>query len=79
MLIHFYTKDHCTLCDKALEQLKILEGEYPHQIERRDITSNVEWLRKYRVDIPVLEINGEELRAEDLTFESLEAFLAKHA
>jgi len=78
MIIRFYTRDNCSLCNDALDLLKLLESEYPHTIERRDITTNIDWLRKYRIAIPVLEINGDELRAEDLSFETLENFLAKH-
>lgn len=76
--IYFYTRDHCTLCDQALDLLKMFENKYPHTIERRDITTNVDWLRKYRTEIPVLEINGDELKAEELNIVSLEQFLERH-
>src|SRR5690625_5682888 len=62
----------------ALPILKMFENKYPHTIERRDITTNVDWLRKYRTEIPVLEINGDELKAEELNIVSLEQFLERH-
>lgn len=78
MIIEFFTRDNCSLCEEALDLLKLLEKEYPHVIETRDITTNINWLRKYRNHIPVLKIKENELRAEDLNLESLENFLAKH-
>lgn len=78
MIIEFFTKDNCSLCEEALGLLKLLEKEYPHVIKKRDITTNIDWLRKYRNHIPVLKINEDELRAEELTLQKLENFLAKH-
>lgn len=77
--INFYTKDPCPLCDEAIELLKLFENEYPHTIERRDITENIEWLRKFRTKIPVLQIQDDFLKAEEITYENLETFLKKHS
>lgn len=76
--INFYTRDNCQLCDEALDLLSLLKKEYPHEIVRKDITTNIDWLRAYRTDIPVLEIDDDLIKAKDITYENLEKFLQKH-
>ncbi|XP_012158264.1 acetyl-CoA acetyltransferase, mitochondrial [Ceratitis capitata] len=55
-----YTKDDCTLCDELLNELEIyFNGQYT--LEKVDITKkeNLRFLRLYRLDIPVLFLNGQ--------------------
>lgn len=58
-ILTLYTKDPCPLCDELVEELKPFLDQV--QLEKVDITrrENVEYLRKYRYDIPVLHFNGE--------------------
>lgn len=53
-----YTKSPCPLCDELVEELQPFLHQV--QLEKVDITrrENVEYLRKYRHDIPVLHFNG---------------------
>lgn len=58
--VQLYTKEGCTLCDKAKDVLKALRDEHPHSLEAIDITDadKTEYFDKYKWDIPVLHING---------------------
>ena len=59
-IVSLYTKEGCTLCDKAVDILKSIRVEQPHTLRSIDITDedkHVYW-DKYKWDIPVLHING---------------------
>ena len=58
--VQLYTKDGCTLCDKAKDVLQVIRDEQPHSLESIDITDpdKTEYYDKYKWDIPVLHING---------------------
>ena len=57
-----YTGPHCTLCDKARQQIWLAISKSGHQLVEVDITSDVTLLRQYRVTIPVLaRADGSEL------------------
>ncbi|WP_369683860.1 glutaredoxin family protein [Salipaludibacillus sp. LMS25] len=55
LIIYFYTKNDCSLCDKGFETLRILQKTYHFSIEKRDIYTQEEWLEKYHIRIPVIE------------------------
>lgn len=59
--VKLFTKEGCTLCDKAKDVLKEAMDEFPHTLEAVDITDadNAEWFSKYKYDIPVLHVNGQ--------------------
>jgi thiol-disulfide isomerase/thioredoxin len=60
-VVKLFTKEGCTLCDKAKDVLKGIQEEYPHSLERVDITDagHEEWFSKYKYDIPVLHVNNQ--------------------
>ncbi|XP_039754734.1 acetyl-CoA acetyltransferase, mitochondrial-like isoform X2 [Pararge aegeria] len=57
-ILTFYTKTPCPLCDIVMEELEPYKNKLI--IEKVDITrpENLKWLRLYRLDIPVLFLNG---------------------
>lgn len=57
-ILTFYTKDPCPLCDIVMEELEPYKDKL--KIEKVDITKkeNLRWLKLYRLDIPVLFLNG---------------------
>ena len=59
-VVTLYTKEGCTLCDKAKDVLKALSAEHPHSLEAVDITDEdkEEWFDRYKYDIPVLHMDG---------------------
>lgn len=76
--IIFYTKEICSLCDDAEMLLELLEPEFPHTIEKRDIYSNEEWLKEYQLLIPVIEVNKEQLHVEEINYDRVKELLNKH-
>ena len=58
--VQLYTKEGCTLCDKAKDVLGLLREEHPHSLEAIDITDpdKTDIFDKYKWDIPVLHLNG---------------------
>lgn len=70
--VMLYMKKECALCDEILDLLKILEADYPIEIEEIDIYQDDALLEKYHIDIPVVKIKDEEITARYVTFEKLE-------
>ncbi|XP_050095573.1 glutaredoxin-like protein C5orf63 homolog [Anopheles aquasalis] len=72
-MLTLYTHDHCSLCDELVEQLEAqFAGRY--RLEKVDITrkENVKYLRLYRLDIPVLFLNGQFLCMHRLNVDLLD-------
>ena len=60
-MLTLYSGPHCTLCEKAKDVIWPVLNRTGGRLEEVDITSDVELLRRYRVSIPVVELNGREL------------------
>ncbi|WP_068672997.1 glutaredoxin family protein [Oceanobacillus sp. Castelsardo] len=73
--INFYTKENCSLCVDAEGLLSIFRHDYPYEIEMRDIYSNDQWLEKYQLLIPIIEVNGKQLNCEEINYDSVEELL----
>ncbi len=56
-----YTKGNCSLCLKAKRVLQETQRQQPFRLVEVDITSNEEWYERYKHDIPVVTLNGEEI------------------
>lgn len=61
MIIDFYTRPGCHLCDDARKVLDPMTKELSLPVLERDIETNDEWTEKYGLMIPVVEIEGEVL------------------
>ncbi|MGJ9457574.1 glutaredoxin family protein [Oceanobacillus sp. CF4.6] len=68
----FYTKEACSLCEDAEALLSLFKGEFPYELEKRDIYSNDKWLEEYHLQIPVIEIEGKQLNCEELNYNAIE-------
>lgn len=55
MKVVVYSKENCCLCDEAKAILRELQVEW----EEVDIYKNEQWLERYQLMIPVIEIDGE--------------------
>lgn len=78
LYIKFYTKKNCPLCDEALVLLDLLRYQYSFELEERDIYTNDEWLEKYQLEVPVVQINDKTtLNCEEISYEALEQALSK--
>ncbi|PYZ92864.1 thioredoxin family protein [Salipaludibacillus keqinensis] len=78
MVLYFYTKDHCPLCEKGLVELQRLQREHDFQIEHRDIYTNDDWLEKYQIRIPVVSDEKDRVLDEGiLSYEKLKQNYSK--
>ena len=78
MIINFYTKVDCLLCKEALALLETLKHLYSFEINICDIHDNDEWLEKYFLLIPVIDINGTILIGDDIEFSRLEQVIQEN-
>lgn len=77
-VVQLYTKEGCTLCDKAKDILQSVREENPHSLEAIDITDpdKQEVFDMYKWDIPVLHIDGLYWTKHRLTAEEAEKALS---
>ena len=66
-----YTKEKCKLCDDAEALLSLFDSEFPHRLVKRDIYQNEEWLERYHLSIPVVEIGDRQLYGDSITYSNL--------
>ena len=60
-LITIYSKPGCHLCDRAKEVIDRCRAKAEFAIEVVDISQNPELLQRYRDDIPVILLDGDEI------------------
>jgi glutaredoxin len=58
VLVEFYSKDSCCLCDDAKEVLMAVQREIPFEFQEIKIQDDENLLREYGARIPVVFING---------------------
>lgn len=73
-----YTKEVCSLCEDAEALLEMFQNDYDFEIEKRDIYKNDEWLEKYHLVIPVVEVNGIQLDCEHVDYFTMEKTLKEN-
>jgi len=73
-----YTKEICSLCDDAKALLLMFQRDYPFELEERDIYTKDEWLEKYQLLIPYVQINDSTLDCEEINIDSLEQILKEN-
>jgi len=76
--VYIYTKTHCPLCEDAKALLLLLQQDYPFDLEERDIYTNDAWLEAYQISIPVVEMNGKQLDATEISYGTLERALKEN-
>lgn len=60
VIVTLYTKADCPLCRRAERVILSLQEELGFRFERQDITQDVMLYERYRFDIPVIAIDGQE-------------------
>ena len=55
-----YSRPGCHLCEEAKQVIENAQCDNKYTLEEIDIESDEALLRRYRYDIPVVTINGEE-------------------
>jgi glutaredoxin len=75
--VTIYERPDCHLCDEALAGLESLRAEgLAFELERVDIESDDELLRRHLERIPVIELNGELISELGLDGDELRSRLA---
>ena len=54
-----YTSEGCTLCERALEVVREVQAVVELDLEVVDIAGDEELERRYREQLPVVEVDGE--------------------
>lgn len=62
MLVKFYTRNGCPLCDKGKKVIMELKEQWNFQYEEHDIDQSDDLTERYGLMIPVVEIDGEEVQ-----------------
>jgi glutaredoxin len=74
-----YSRPGCHLCEDAKKAMEHAQCDYEYTLEEIDIESDVALLRRYRYDIPVITINGEEAFRHKVTADEFRRRLAETA
>ena len=61
--VTLYTRKDCHLCEQAKSDLESLQVQYPHRLVEIDIESDPALLKKYLMEIPVVEVGPYVLKA----------------
>jgi uncharacterized membrane protein len=56
LVVTIYTRKDCHLCEQAKIDLESLQAQIPHRLVEIDIESDPDLLKKYLVEIPVIEV-----------------------
>jgi uncharacterized membrane protein len=61
--VTLYTRQGCHLCEQAKADLDSLQDKYPHRLVEIDIESDPALLKRYLVEIPVVEVGPYALKS----------------
>lgn len=71
MLVKFYSRPNCSLCEDGLVTLKLVQEDIPFQIEVINIEESDLLHQKYMLLIPVIEKNGEVIQSGIIDYVTL--------
>ncbi len=71
-----YSRPGCHLCDDARRALESLRGELAFELREVDIESDRGLERRFMLEIPVIEVDGEVVTQAPVDFGALRAVLA---
>lgn len=75
--LQLYTRAGCHLCEALLAAARPIADRHGAAIESIDIETDLELLRRYRLDIPVLALDGDEICRHRLDADALERALTR--
>jgi len=73
--VTLYSRDDCSLCEKAIKDLESIQDIIPHRLSVVDIDQDRKLKREYGNEVPVVEVGPYKLRAP-FTIEELQVTLA---
>ncbi|WP_227397204.1 glutaredoxin family protein [Jeotgalibacillus aurantiacus] len=68
MIVHFYTRPNCGLCEEARLMLELVQEDVHFDIEERNIDTSDEWTEKYGLMIPVIAVDDEIVQAGQIDY-----------
>lgn len=71
MLVQFYSRPNCPLCEEGLRTLKLVQEDVPFSIEVINIEQDDALHEKYMLIIPVVQVNGNVLQYGQLDYPTL--------
>ena len=71
MLVKFYSRPNCSLCEEGLVTLKLVQEDIPFHIELINIEESEQLHEKYMLMIPVVENDGEVIQYGILDYATL--------
>lgn len=71
-----YSRPGCHLCDDARRALETLQGELAFELREVDIESDRGLERRFMLEIPVIEVDGEVVAQAPVDFGVVRAVLA---
>lgn len=77
--VRLLTASGCHLCEDALGTLERVRADTPFELEIVDVGSDPELERRYRRDLPVVEIDGERVFTYVVQPDALRELLARPA
>ncbi|KGR80031.1 glutaredoxin family protein [Ureibacillus manganicus] len=77
MLVKFYSRPNCSLCEEGLATLKLVQEDIPFTIEVINIEDSEELHEKYMLMIPVVEKDNEVIQYGILDYPTLFENLSK--
>lgn len=79
MILKFYTRKNCLLCDDGEIQLDLAIEDFPQvKIEKIDIDQSDELQQKYMLEVPVIEHDGKIIQSGQLDFVKIQEYLTKN-
>ncbi|MEK4486950.1 glutaredoxin family protein [Psychrobacillus sp. FSL H8-0484] len=77
MIVHFYTRPGCHLCEEAKLMLKLVQEDISFEINEVNIEENDELHEKYMLMIPVVEFENEIIQYGQIDYITLLEALEK--
>ncbi len=77
MIVRIYSKPNCCLCEQAKAVLDRVRERIPFELLEEDIRASPELFQRYRYDIPVVTVDGQEAFRLRLDEAEVEAFLLR--
>ncbi|MCI0573813.1 MAG: glutaredoxin family protein [Myxococcaceae bacterium] len=72
--VELYAKPRCSLCVRAMELLRAVQQRVPFELVEVDISLSPTLWGRYRMDVPVVTLDGERIfhhRVDPVRFEAL--------
>ena len=71
LIVKFYSRPNCELCEEGLLTLKMVQEDLTFQIEQYNIETSDTLHEKYMFMIPVVEVNNEVIQYGQLDYATL--------